>query len=168
MLQQPDVLVLDEPTIHLDIPTCEVLEEALLEFTGTVLCVSHDRYFLDRTMTRLLLMRKENCQVYAGNYSYYLEHCRQACSGTPLSSPLTKGGKRGVDRHTITDSALAKTEKRRRPESASPTQGAKTGRVARVVPTWALDSSDVGRVQDPTRSRSLREGIEPFSLHGKW
>ena len=126
MLQQPDVLVLDEPTNHLGIPTREVLEQALLEFTGTVVCASHDRYFLDRIMNRLLVMRKEKCQVYAGNYSYYLERCRQACSGNPLSSPLTKGGKRGVDRQTITDSALAKTEKRRRKESASPTQGTKT------------------------------------------
>ncbi|MCH8147254.1 MAG: ABC-F family ATP-binding cassette domain-containing protein [Planctomycetes bacterium] len=92
MLQQPDVLVLDEPTNHLDIPTCEVLEEALLEFTGTVLCVSHDRYFLDRIMNRLLVMRKEKCQVYAGNYSYYIaetEKRRRKESASPTRGTKT-------------------------------------------------------------------------------
>ncbi|MCH7995962.1 MAG: ABC-F family ATP-binding cassette domain-containing protein, partial [Planctomycetes bacterium] len=88
----PDVLILDEPTNHLDIPTCEVLEEALLEFTGTVLCVSHDRYFLDRIMTRLLVMRKEKCEVYAGNYSYYraeTEKRRRKESASPTKGTKT-------------------------------------------------------------------------------
>jgi ATP-binding cassette subfamily F protein 3 len=73
ILSAPDLLILDEPTNHLDIPSREALEEALLEFGGTVLAVSHDRYFLDRIVERLLVMRRESAKVYAGNYSYYVE-----------------------------------------------------------------------------------------------
>jgi ATP-binding cassette subfamily F protein 3 len=77
ILAQPDVLVLDEPTNHLDIPSREALEEALREFGGTIIAVSHDRYFLDRVVERLLVMRPEACRVYAGNYSYYVQELEE-------------------------------------------------------------------------------------------
>jgi len=73
ILKSPELLILDEPTNHLDIPSREVLEEALAEFGGTIITVSHDRYFLDRMVDRLMVMRPEGTTVYAGNYSYYLE-----------------------------------------------------------------------------------------------
>ncbi len=73
MLTGPDLLVLDEPTNHLDIPSREVLEEALREFNGTIIAVSHDRYFLDRVVNRLLVIRPKGHALYAGNYSYYLD-----------------------------------------------------------------------------------------------
>jgi ATP-binding cassette subfamily F protein 3 len=77
IISQPDILILDEPTNHLDIPSREALEEALEEYTGTVIAVSHDRYFLDRTTSRLLVMRRECCKMYEGNYSFYLEQVEQ-------------------------------------------------------------------------------------------
>jgi ATP-binding cassette subfamily F protein 3 len=77
ILTQPDVLVLDEPTNHLDIPSREALEEALREFGGTIIAVSHDRYFLDRVVERLLVMRPEVCRVYAGNYSFYVQELEE-------------------------------------------------------------------------------------------
>ncbi|MBI1824920.1 MAG: ABC-F family ATP-binding cassette domain-containing protein [Planctomycetes bacterium] len=77
MLTQPDILILDEPTNHLDIASREVLEESLNEFSGTVIAVSHDRYFLDRIADRLLVMRREGCRLFAGNYSFYLEQIEQ-------------------------------------------------------------------------------------------
>jgi ATP-binding cassette subfamily F protein 3 len=72
ILQEPQVLVLDEPTNHLDIPSREVLEEALLNFGGTIIVVSHDRYFLDRIVDRLLVLRRTSHGLYNGNYSYYI------------------------------------------------------------------------------------------------
>ncbi len=77
ILTQPDVLILDEPTNHLDIPSREVLEEALSEFGGTIVVVSHDRYFLDRIADRLLVIRRDKHAVYDGNYTYYIEQIEQ-------------------------------------------------------------------------------------------
>lgn len=64
-------LLLDEPTNHLDIPSCEVLEDALLEFDGTILAISHDRYFLDRIVSRILYLHGAGIDSYLGNYSDY-------------------------------------------------------------------------------------------------
>jgi len=69
----PDLLILDEPTNHLDIPSREVLEEALQAFAGTVIVVSHDRYFLDRVVDRLLVIRPTGHAIFPGNYSFYIE-----------------------------------------------------------------------------------------------
>ncbi|MCG3128130.1 MAG: Energy-dependent translational throttle protein EttA [Phycisphaerae bacterium] len=73
MLAEPNLLVLDEPTNHLDIPSREALEQALDEFPGTVIVVSHDRYFLDRVVDRLLVIRQSRHALYNGNYSFYTE-----------------------------------------------------------------------------------------------
>ena len=78
ILEAPDMLLLDEPTNHLDIPSREVFAEALAEFPGTVVAVSHDRYFLDRTVDALLVIRPTGHVLYKGNYSFYLEQVEQA------------------------------------------------------------------------------------------
>ncbi|MGD2108983.1 MAG: ATP-binding cassette domain-containing protein, partial [Phycisphaerae bacterium] len=78
ILERPDVLILDEPTNHLDIPSRETLEEALQEFGGTIIVVSHDRYFLDRVVNRLLVIRREGHKTYDGNYSFYAREAEQA------------------------------------------------------------------------------------------
>jgi ATP-binding cassette subfamily F protein 3 len=68
-------LILDEPTNHLDIPSCEVLEDALLDFDGTILAVSHDRYFLDRIVSRIIEVRRGGTHEYLGDYSdYEIQH----------------------------------------------------------------------------------------------
>ena len=73
MLSQANFLLLDEPTNHLDITSKEILEDALCRYTGTVLYVSHDRYFIDRTATRILDLTGQSFLSYIGNYDYYLE-----------------------------------------------------------------------------------------------
>ena len=72
-LEKPNFLILDELTNHLDIPTREIMEQALAAFGGTSLIVSHDRYFLDRVTTRILEMENGKLTEYLGNYSYYRE-----------------------------------------------------------------------------------------------
>jgi ATP-binding cassette subfamily F protein 3 len=69
LLDKPNVLVLDEPTNHLDIASCEALENTLRDFEGTLLCVSHDRYFLDKTAQRLLVLDPPGVIDFTGNYS---------------------------------------------------------------------------------------------------
>ena len=78
MLRQPNLLLLDEPTNNLDIPSLEVLEEALDEFQGTVLIISHDRYFLDQTVDRIVEIRAGQMKEFAGGYTEYLEATGQA------------------------------------------------------------------------------------------
>ena len=73
LLTKPDILLLDEPTNHLDITSKEILESALCRYTGTVLYVSHDRYFINRTATRILDLTGQSLINYIGSYDYYLE-----------------------------------------------------------------------------------------------
>lgn len=80
MLSDANFLILDEPTNHLDITSKEILEEALKSYTGTVLFVSHDRYFINQTATRILELTGETVVNYIGNYDYYLEKHDQMMS----------------------------------------------------------------------------------------
>lgn len=73
MLSNANLLILDEPTNHLDIVSKEILENALNNYTGTVLYVSHDRYFINATATRILELTNQNIINYIGNYDYYME-----------------------------------------------------------------------------------------------
>ena len=78
LIQAPNVLLLDEPTNDLDIQTLSVLEDFLEDFRGCVIVVSHDRYFLDRTVDRLFCFENGRLRRFEGNYSEFLEHQRQS------------------------------------------------------------------------------------------
>lgn len=77
LLQDTNLLLLDEPTNHLDLKTKDIFQEALLQYHGTVVIVSHDRYFLDQLVNRVIEIRDGRCREYAGNYSYFIEKRRQ-------------------------------------------------------------------------------------------
>src|SRR5690606_29080176 len=72
-----NVLVLDEPTNDLDLPSLRMLEEAIADFEGSVLVVSHDRYFLDRICDQIIAFEEDGVHFTPGNYSYYLEKRQQ-------------------------------------------------------------------------------------------
>ena len=73
LLQEPDVLLLDEPTNHLDINKMIWLEKTLKNYKGTIILVSHDRYFMDNVINKVYLLTKRGIEVYHGNYSYYIK-----------------------------------------------------------------------------------------------
>lgn len=73
ILKNPDILLLDEPTNHLDIDSLNFLEELIKKYNGTVLVVSHDRYFLDKVITKTILLENGKEKIYFGNYSYFLK-----------------------------------------------------------------------------------------------
>lgn len=73
ILMQPDVLLLDEPTNHLDLPSIEWLERYLQHYKGAVVIISHDRYFLDRMVNKIVELYQQELHFYTGNYSYYME-----------------------------------------------------------------------------------------------
>jgi len=81
MLRKDNFLLLDEPTNHLDMDSREVLEDALEDFDGTILTVSHDRYFINRVATRVIEMRPDGVSEYLGNYDDYIEKKRLEALG---------------------------------------------------------------------------------------
>jgi ATP-binding cassette subfamily F protein 3 len=90
MLRPANVLALDEPTNHLDIPAREVLEQALRVFEGTILVVSHDRYFLDQVCTRLLVMEEGQVQQEPGNYSDFRWRKERATAAAERAAPASE------------------------------------------------------------------------------
>ena len=85
MLKKPNFLILDEPTNHLDISSREVLENALLSFGGTLLCVSHDRYFINKLATRVIYLSHDGAVEIEGNYDDYLNYLENS-EKTPEAS----------------------------------------------------------------------------------
>jgi ATP-binding cassette subfamily F protein 3 len=99
MLDDAGLLLLDEPTNHLDIPAQEMLEDALNDYEGTIVFVSHDRYFIDAIATRLWVVEGGAVSIHLGNYSDY-ERRRQRAAHAPVEAPAaapsrTRSPKRG-------------------------------------------------------------------------
>lgn len=82
MMSEANVLILDEPTNHLDIDSKEIFEDALMDYPGTVICVSHDRYFLNKIPTRILELKNDGLTEYLGTYDYYMEKKDSIGSGS--------------------------------------------------------------------------------------
>ncbi|MBM7573616.1 ABC-F family ATP-binding cassette domain-containing protein [Aquibacillus albus] len=78
MMEKSNLLILDEPTNHLDLDSKEVLESALIDFPGTILFVSHDRYFINKIATQIIEMQPDESTVYLGDYDYYVEKKQEA------------------------------------------------------------------------------------------
>ena len=102
MLSGANLLLLDEPTNHLDMISREILEDALCAYEGTLLYVSHDRYFINRTASRVLEMARETVTDYMGDYDHYLEKKEQmdaksAQAAAGAADPDTAGQKAGAD-----------------------------------------------------------------------
>lgn len=95
MMSKSNLLILDEPTNHLDITSREILEDALNRYTGTVLYVSHDRYFINRTATRILNLTNRKLLNYIGNYDYYLEK-KEVVEAAAFGTSLPKADMKSV------------------------------------------------------------------------
>ena len=106
MLSGANVLVLDEPTNHLDIESKEIFEEALLEFPGTSIIVSHDRYFLNRIPTRICELTPEGLVTYLGQYDYYVEKKQQMTAKEHLAGLASQGRDRGQEAGAGADQPL--------------------------------------------------------------
>ena len=84
MMQGANFLLLDEPTNNLDIPSSELLEDALEDYDGTALVISHDRYFLDNIVERIVELEEGRLTEYLGNYTYYVEEKARRARGESL------------------------------------------------------------------------------------
>lgn len=109
MLSEANFLILDEPTNHLDITSKEILEKALNDYSGTVLYVSHDRYFINQTATRILDLVNQKFVNYIGNYDYYLEKKEELTAvyaGTLSSAADTPEGQAAAE-SAVSDTKLS-------------------------------------------------------------
>lgn len=114
MLSEANFLILDEPTNHLDIMSKEILEDALNAYTGTVLYVSHDRYFINKTATRILDLNHKVLTCYLGNYEYYLEKKDEQLA------LIDYANKNAADHNTHPANALSQSDNRFGSVSAYP------------------------------------------------
>ena len=109
MLAKNNLLVLDEPTNHLDITSKQVLEDALENYEGTIVFVSHDRYFINKIANKVLDITGDDYSIYLGNYDYYLEKREQELIAKKLKEEKTDE----VQEKVANDYALGKEEKKR-------------------------------------------------------
>lgn len=132
LLRKPDILFLDEPTNHLDISTLKWLEQYIRNYPGTVLMVSHDRYFLDHTVNRIFDMNNHRLSIYEGNYTFYSKEHKiryeselkayenQQAEIKRQEELISRYKQRGTEklakRAKSREKALAKTERLERPE----------------------------------------------------
>ena len=134
MLSGANLLIMDEPTNHLDIASKEIFEEALKEYPGTMIVVSHDRYFLNKVPTRIVELGEDGITNYLGGYDYYMEKKQSLGSGKSYLESLgqktagdgTAGEKRGTageEAGMDSDKAgLSPLEERRRAKEAQTQQ----------------------------------------------
>ena len=129
MLSEANFLILDEPTNHLDIVSKEILEKALNDYTGTVLYVSHDRYFINQTATRILDLVNQTFINYIGNYDYYLEKrdeltaaysCQEVDENVTFDKANNSGGSDG--RLSWQEQKEAQARKRKRQNDLATTE----------------------------------------------
>ena len=109
MLEKNNLLVLDEPTNHLDITSKQVLEDALENYEGTIVFVSHDRYFINKIANKVLDITGDDYSIYLGNYDYYLEKREQELIAKKLKEEKTDE----VQEKVANDYVLGKEEKKR-------------------------------------------------------
>ncbi|GAI68243.1 unnamed protein product, partial [marine sediment metagenome] len=114
LMQESNFLILDEPTNHLDIITKELFQRALLKYSGTILIVSHDRFFLDNLITRVIEIRDEKIYDYPGNYSYFIEKRAQLLAEINDGNLSTKTKK--AEQSKLKVKTLDKLKKRKEAE----------------------------------------------------
>ncbi|MDD3169150.1 MAG: ATP-binding cassette domain-containing protein, partial [Eubacteriales bacterium] len=155
MLSGANLLIMDEPTNHLDIASKEVFEEALQDFPGTMIVVSHDRYFLNRVPTRIIEMGENGIVNYLGGYDYYMEKKQALGSGKSYLEEL--GQKSSEESGT----AASSMEARRRDKEAQTQQKRREKERERMESSIADTEAKIEWIQ----SEMCRE--EVYTDHGK-
>ena len=153
MLRKDNLLFMDEPTNHLDMDSREVLEHALDEFDGTLLAVSHDRYFINRVANRVIEMSAEGVSEYLGNYDDYLEKKRAAL----LPEEAASDGLTQTQRDKLKRKERLARESRRQLEDRVRAAEAEIARTEAEVARLEAEMAAPGAWQDPEAGRALTE-----------
>ena len=153
MLRKDNLLFMDEPTNHLDMDSREVLEHALDDFDGTLLAVSHDRYFINRVANRVIEMSAEGVSEYLGNYDDYLEKKRAAL----LPEEAASDGLTQTQRDKLKRKERLARESRRQLEDRVRAAEAEIARTEAEVARLEAEMAAPGAWQDPEAGRALTE-----------
>lgn len=160
MLSESNFLILDEPTNHLDITSKEILEDALNAYEGTVLYVSHDRYFINRTASRILELSGGKLTSYLGNYDYYLEKKTALSVSSPLGTSCSKKeeavSETKLNWQTQKEAQARQRKKENDLKKCEEAISSLEGKLAKIEATMTLPevATDVAKLQELTKNQN--------------
>lgn len=171
MLSNANFLILDEPTNHLDITSKEILENALNSYTGTVLFVSHDRYFINSTATRIIELANKTVVNYIGNYDYYLEK-KDILGAKPITNNISKSSSSAISKLNWQEEKVKQAQQKKikneikRTEERMALIEAEIEELDNMYADPAISSDTAKLMEIHTRKESLSKELD--ELYDKW
>ncbi len=171
MLSNANFLILDEPTNHLDITSKEILENALNSYTGTVLFVSHDRYFINSTATRIIELANKTVVNYIGNYDYYLEK-KDILGAKPITSNTSKSSSSAISKLNWQEEKVKQAQQKKikneikRTEERMALIEAEIEELDNMYADPAISSDTAKLMEIHTRKEALSKELD--ELYDKW
>lgn len=171
MLSNANFLILDEPTNHLDITSKEILENALNSYTGTVLFVSHDRYFINSTATRIIELANKTVGNYIGNYDYYLEK-KDILGAKPITNNISKSSSSAISKLNWQEEKVKQAQQKKikneikRTEERMALIEAEIEELDNMYADPAISSDTAKLMEIHTRKEALSKELD--ELYDKW
>lgn len=171
MLSNANFLILDEPTNHLDITSKEILENALNSYTGTVLFVSHDRYFINSTATRIIELANKTVVNYIGNYDYYLEK-KDILGAKPITNNTSKSSSSDISKLNWQEEKVKQAQQKKikneikRTEERMALIEAEIEELDNMYADPAISSDTAKLMEIHTRKEALSKELD--ALYDKW
>ena len=171
MLSNANFLILDEPTNHLDITSKEILENALNSYTGTVLFVSHDRYFINSTATRIIELANKTVVNYIGNYDYYLEK-KDILGAKPITNNISKSSSSAISKLNWQEEKVKQAQQKKikneikRTEERMALIEAEIEELDNMYADPAISSDTAKLMEIHTRKEALSRELD--ELYDKW
>lgn len=171
MLSNANFLILDEPTNHLDITSKEILENALNSYTGTVLLVSHDRYFINSTATRIIELANKTVVNYIGNYDYYLEK-KDILGAKPITNNTSKSSSSAISKLNWQEEKVKQAQQKKikneikRTEERMALIEAEIEELDNMYADPAISSDTAKLMEIHTRKEALSKELD--ELYDKW
>ena len=171
MLSNANFLILDEPTNHLDITSKEILENALSSYTGTVLFVSHDRYFINSTATRIIELANKTVVNYIGNYDYYLEK-KDILGAKPITNNTSKSSSSAISKLNWQEEKVKQAQQKKikneikRTEERMALIEAEIEELDNMYADPAISSDTAKLMEIHTRKEALSKELD--ELYDKW
>lgn len=171
MLSNANFLILDEPTNHLDITSKEILENALNSYTGTVLFVSHDRYFINSTATRIIELANKTVVNYIGNYDYYLEK-KDILGAKPITNNTSKSSSSAISKLNWQEEKVKQAQQKKikneikRTEERMALIEAEIEELDNMYAAPAISSDTAKLMEIHTRKEALSKELD--ELYDKW